>query len=189
MAALKRAQKAAHLGDLAGLKKALEQQAEVARAAQLDQTRVAWSLTEDQERRLLEDGTFVRELRTQGERVLISITEQDGLLLCYPVVVRVDAAKRSVSIDKKPDRNIRPSVLVGHLAALQTKPPSAKPDRFIEALYKAWEYARHREAAGRLPADDVRVTDLWAVLTVVPGSDREYTKQEFGRDLAHARVI
>jgi hypothetical protein len=104
-------------------------------------------------------------------------------LLCYPVIVRVDPGKRAVTIDRKPYREVRPSVLVAHLAALQAKPATARPEPFLEALHTAWEYARHRGAAGRTPATDVRVNDLWAVLTVAPGSKKEYTKQAFGRDL------
>jgi hypothetical protein len=151
--------------------------------AQADQSRVKWRLSDEAERQVFEDGTFVRELLQYAEQRGVKITEQDGQVLCYPVIVRVDAARRAVTIDRKPYRDIRPSVLVAHLAALQAKPPTVKPERFLEALYSAWEYARHRDSSGRSLANDVRVKDLWAVLTVAPGSDKEYTRQDFGRDL------
>jgi hypothetical protein len=183
VAGLKKAKKAAKSGDLATLKAAIGGQAEMARVARADQSRVEWGLSDEAERRLFEDGTFVRELLRRAEQHGLTITEQDGQLLCYPVIVRVDAGKRAVTIDRKPYREVRPSVLVAHLTVLQAKPATGKPERFLEALHTAWEYARHRVAAGRPPATDVRVNDLWAVLTVAPGSKQEYTKQDFGRDL------
>jgi hypothetical protein len=170
-------------GDLATLKSAIVGQAEMARVAQADQGRVKWRLSDEAERQLFEDGSFVRELLRLAELRELTITEQDGQLLCYPVIVRVDTGKRAVTIDRKPHREVRPSVLVAHLAALQAKPVTAKPEPFLEALHTAWEYARHRGATGRHPAIDVRVNYLWSVLTVSPGSKKEYTKQDFGRDL------
>jgi hypothetical protein len=183
MVGLKKAQKAAKRGDLAALKSAIESQAEMARVVQADLSQVTWRLSDEAERRLFEDGSFVRELLQQAEQRGVTLTEQDGQVLCYPVIVRVDISKRAVTIDRKPHREVRPSVLAAYLAALQTKPAAVKPERFLEALYRAWEYARHRYAAGGNPANDVRVSELWAVLTVAPGSEKEYTKQDFGRDL------
>ncbi len=183
VSALKRAQRAAKSGDLATLKTAIDSQVEMASMARADQSRVTWQMSDETERQVFEDGTFVRELLQRAEERGLTITEQDGQLLCYPVIVRIDAGKRAVTIDRKPYREIRPSVLAAHLAALQAKPATAKPEPFLEALHAAWEYARHRGAAGRTPATDVRVNDLWAVLTVAPGSKKEYTKQDFGRDL------
>lgn len=182
VARLKKAQRAAKSGDLATLKSAIKSQAALAREAMTDQSQVTWSLSDEAERRLFEDGTFFRELVRRAEEHGISVTEQDGQVLCYPVIVRVDPDRRAVTIDRKPHREVRPSVLVAHLAALRAKPVTVKPEPFLEALHAAWEYARHR-AAGRTLATDVRVTDLWNVLTVAPGSKKEYTKQDFGRDL------
>jgi hypothetical protein len=183
VAGLKKAKRAAKSGDLATLKAAIRAQAEMARVAQTDQSGVTWRLSDDEERQLFEDGTFVRELLQHAEQRGLSITERDGQMLCYPVIVRVDSGKRAVTIDRKPYREVRPSVLAAHLEALQAKPATVKPEPFLEALHTAWEYARHHSAAGRKPANDVRVNDLWAVLTVAPGSKKEYTKQDFGRDL------
>lgn len=183
VAGLKKAHRAARSGDLATLKAAIEGQAEIARAARADQSRVVWPLSDEAERQLFEDGTFVRELLRCAGQLGIEISERDGQVLCYPVILRLDPAKRAVTIDRKPHREVRPSVLAAYLAKLQAKPVTAKPAPFLEALHAAWEYARHRNADGRKPANDVRVNDLWAVLTVAPGSKKEYTKQDFGRDL------
>ncbi|HEX9519974.1 MAG TPA: hypothetical protein VF940_27840, partial [Streptosporangiaceae bacterium] len=37
--------------------------------------------------------------------------------------------------------------------------------------------------AGQKPDAIVRVTDIWSVLTLLPGQAKEYTRQEFARDL------
>ena len=37
--------------------------------------------------------------------------------------------------------------------------------------------------AGKKPDAVVRLTDIWTVLTLLPGQAREYTRPEFARDL------
>jgi hypothetical protein len=182
---LKAAEKAAKTGDLAALHKALDGQRESARVAHADASslREAWRMSDEAERQYFQDGAFVREVLERALAERLNAAEVDGMLMSYPAVVRVDPARRQVTIDRKPFRQIRPSTLVGHLAAIQRKPPATRPEQFLEALYRAWDYARHRDAGSRLPAQDVRVDELWAVLTVAPGADREYSKQELGRDL------
>src|SRR5947209_126331 len=78
VARLKKAQKAARTGDLATLKAAIEGQAEMAQVAKADQSRVMWGLSDEAERRLFEDGAFIRELLRHAEQRGVSITEQDG---------------------------------------------------------------------------------------------------------------
>jgi len=185
LAGLKQAQRAARSGDLAGLHKALDGQRDAARAAHADASGLAqsWPMSAQDEQAYFESGGFVREVLERARAERLNVEDVDGVLMAYPSVVRVDASRRVVTIDRKVFRNVRPSALVAHLVALQRKPVRTKPSQFLEALHAAWEYARHRSAAGRPPADDVRVRDVWAVLTVAPGAAREYTQQEFGRDL------
>lgn len=185
LASLKQTQQAARTGDLAALKKTLTDQKDLIRAAHADAAALSetWPYPDDGERRLFDDGSFTREVLEAADRQGLSITEQDGLLLSYPVIVRPDAGRRAVTIDRKLYRRVRPTALVKHLAELQERPIRFKPAQFIESLYAAWEYARHRGAADLLVASDVRVEAVWAVLTVAPGSSVEYPRQEFGRDL------
>ncbi|MDA8349073.1 MAG: hypothetical protein M0038_09795 [Pseudomonadota bacterium] len=185
LAALKRAQQSARSGDLAALKKAVAEQMDLLRAADADAKDLsrAWPYSDDEERRVLEDGRFLREVVETATRQGVTITEQDGLLLSYPVIVRLDPTRRAVTINRKLDRRIRPTFLVKQLAALQQRPIKFKPAQFIESLYSAWEYARRRVGVDQLFASDVKVNDLWTVFTVAPGSAAEYPRQEFGRDL------
>ena len=138
--------------------------------------------SDEQERGLFESGSLMEEILRAAEGEGLVATLEDGQLMCYPVIVRAVPACRSISIDRKVVRQVRPSALASELSKIQKKPVKLKPARFLESLHAAWEYARHRDSAGRLPGADVRVDDIYAVLTISPGSS-EYSRQEFGRDL------
>ena len=72
-------------------------------------------------------------------------------------------------------------MLVGLLAAAQARPPRFRPKPFLESLASGYDLVRsqkqHREGAV------VRLVDVWAVLTLLPGQSRDYTRSEFARDL------
>ena len=67
------------------------------------------------------------------------------------------------------------------LAAAQRRGPRFRPEPFLDSLRTAYELVVARD--GKKPDAVVRLIDIWAVLTVLPGQGREYTKQEFARDL------
>jgi hypothetical protein len=72
-------------------------------------------------------------------------------------------------------------VLAGLLAAAQERAPRFKPEPFLDSLRGAYELAV--AGAGKRPDAVVRLVDVWSVLTLLPGQSREYSKQEFARDL------
>lgn len=111
----------------------------------------------------------------------VSAFESDGRILSYPVIVSISAGDTTVVIDKKKDKRTRPTVLVRTLAALGGRPPKFKPDAFLEALATAYDLLVARKA--HRPGSVVKLVDLHGVLTVLPGSSRDYNKQEFARDL------
>jgi hypothetical protein len=184
---LKRAQKAASQGDLSALHKSL---AEVQATLTVARTEVgnataSWHPSETDEAVFFSDGGFQSELMAAAEAIGLQMSAEDGLLVSYPSLIKLDANRRCVIIDRKPWRAVRPSVLAAHLQAVQSRPPKFKPAQFLESLYDAWEYARARHLLvhGRAPIDVVHVRDIYAALTIAPGSAREYSKPEFGRDL------
>ena len=182
---LKAGHKAAQAGDLNTLHKALEEletHLQIVRAETMNAAK-SWTLSEADEVSLFAEGGYVREFMTAAERAGLQASEQDGAIVCYPSLVKVDSARRCVFIDRKPYRNVRPSSLVAHLKAVQARPPKFKAAQFLESLYIAWDYARYLRAVGRPPATDVRVAHIYAALTIAPGSSKEYSKPEFGRDL------
>ncbi|MGI8684973.1 MAG: hypothetical protein ACR2MO_07785, partial [Acidimicrobiales bacterium] len=87
----------------------------------------------------------------------------------------------TVSIDKKKDKRVRPSVLVRTLRALQAKPPKFKAESFLESLAVAYDLLCAKRGAH--PGATVKLVDVYGLLTLLPGSGRDYSKQEFARDL------
>ncbi|GAC1361425.1 MAG: hypothetical protein NVSMB32_00340 [Actinomycetota bacterium] len=107
--------------------------------------------------------------------------EEDERLLCYPSLVRILPGDWAIEVDKRRDRRLRPSLVIRLLQAAQAKGPSFKPEPFLESLATAFDHVVAKEGKKR---DGVaRLVDVWAVLTLLPGQAKEYTKQEFARDL------
>ncbi|MCZ7664763.1 MAG: hypothetical protein M5U22_18395 [Thermoleophilia bacterium] len=179
------ARRASTGGDIAAMKKALADARDMLRVVEVEfaDAVTAWPFDEEQEQDYFESGHFTRELLAAAGEIELAISEEDGRLMCYPSVIRVDPGRRLVTVDKKPHRAVRPSVLAAHLRAQQTKTVRFKAGPFLEALYAAWKYARHADGKGKGPLRDVPVDRIYAVLTVAPGSGKEYSRQEFGRDL------
>jgi hypothetical protein len=125
----------------------------------------------------LETGEYTKELLAAAADAGVRAVESDQRILCYPSIVQVSPADATVVIDKKKERRIRPSVLVGHLADLQARPPKFKPEAFLESLATAYGLV-----AGR-PGAVAKLTSVYSVLTLLPGAGRDYTKPEFARDL------
>jgi hypothetical protein len=126
-------------------------------------------------------GDYAKELLAAAAEAGVQAFESDDRILSYPAIVQVSAADTTVVVDKKKDRRTRPSVVVAHLAALQERPPKFKPDAFIETLAAAYDLV----VASKLlrPSAPVRLVDIHNVLTLLPGAARDYTRQEFARDL------
>jgi hypothetical protein len=129
----------------------------------------------------LRDGRYLQELLSRARDAGLQVTEQDERLYAYPLLITADANRRAVMIDRKPERHIRPSTLVEILRARQQQPPRFKPARFIEALHTA--YAAARAMAGRDEGAMIRLVDVYAMLTIMPGSSSDYALAEFTRDV------
>jgi hypothetical protein len=182
---LKAGLKAARVGDLNALHRALaelDDHLQVARAEVLSAAQ-SWSLSQEEELAYFAEGGFTDELVSAAGASQLQLNVEEGTIVCYPSLVKVDPTRRCVLIDRRPYRNVRPSSLIAHLKAVQSRPPRSKASQFLESLYVAWDHARHLRARGRQPGSDVRVSDVYAALTIAPGSGREYSKPEFGRDL------
>jgi hypothetical protein len=177
---LKKARTAAATGNLRELTKALESVRTLMADAHAEADRLVagWQLDDRQH---LESGAFTSELRQLAEARGLTIIEQDGRLLTYPSVIRVLPAETAVEIDRKRERKIRPSVLVEQLRAGQQKPPRLKVDQFVETLHKAYGTQLARE--GKQPGATVRLLDIYSLLTPMPTHARDYSRQEFARDI------
>ncbi|MDQ6725138.1 MAG: hypothetical protein M3066_03065 [Actinomycetota bacterium] len=181
-AALKEAKKvkaAAAAGLLRELRQSLDGSVRLAEAAAetTRDVRRAWSF-DDQA--YFSSGAYTKEILALAADEGVQAFESDDRILCYPAIIQV-GADATVVIDKKRDRRTRPSVLVAALKALQSKPPKFKAGAFLEALVVGYDLVRGRQ--GARSGATMKLADVYAVLTVLPGAARDYTKQEFARDL------
>lgn len=176
----KRAKAAAASGQIRELQQALEATAalvEQAAAAARD-LRASWRFDASG---YFASGEFAKELLATAADAGLQAFESDDLILSYPAIVAVSAGDATVVVDKKKERRVRPSVLVAHLTALQQRPPTFKPEPFIEALAAAYDLVG--AARGLRPGAPARLLDVHRVLTLLPGAARDYSRQELARDL------
>jgi hypothetical protein len=177
---LRKARAAAKAGQLRDLRRSLV--AAQALSAELAESVASLHAAFDlDEQDYLASGAYAKELLEAAEGAGVAMFEEDDRLMCYPSLVRVLAADASVEVDKVRERRIRPSVLVSLLAVAQERAPRFKPEGFLDSLRGAYELAV--AGSGKSPDSVVRLLDVWSVLTLLPGQSREYSKQEFARDL------
>jgi hypothetical protein len=111
----------------------------------------------------------------------VDLFEEDERLLSYPSVVRIVPGDSVVEIDRKRERRLRPSVLLGFLSAVQEKPGRFGAEQLLESVAGAYDLVVAK--GGKKPDAVVQLLDIWKVLTLLPGQARGYTRQEFARDL------
>jgi hypothetical protein len=177
---LKKAKTGAKGGQLRDLRRALAAAAVLAGDAART-TEGAGASFDFDEQEHLESGSYVQELLEVAAAQDVAMFEADERLLCYPSLIKVLPGEAAVEIDRRREKRLRPSVLLALLAAAQGRPPRFRPQPFLESLASGYDLVRsqkqHREGAV------VRLVDVWGVLTLLPGQQRDYTRSEFARDL------
>lgn len=177
---LRKARAAAATGQVRELRRALD--AAVSQAAELlssaRQTRDSFGFDEGA---YLTSGGYAKELLALATESGVKLFEEDERLLCYPSIVRIVPGDSVVEIDRKRERRLRPSVLLGLLAAVQEKPGRFRADRLLESIAGGYDLLIAK--SGKKADSVVRLQDIWEVLTLLPGQARDYTRQEFSRDL------
>jgi hypothetical protein len=180
---LRRLRGAAQVGNLRDLRTTLgatQQAAECAEAAATGAS-LSWQLDEDA---YLASPRFTEELLATARAAGLQLFERDDRLYCYPVLVRVSPADRAVFVDRARERRIRPSVLVEHLRDVQRRPPRFRPEAFLESLFAAYGYLVRSHGANQLDAGHAeRLVDVYDLMTLLPGAARDYSRQEFARDI------
>lgn len=185
VAALKKVRKAAQLGNLRDLQTTVNNAGqEIARLSdRFDQARTGWDFDEET---YFSTNNFFDELRRTAAANDLKIFSQDDRLFCYPVLIRALPGDRAVMIDKKRERRLRPTVLTRHLKGLQQKPPRFRPEPFLESIYQAYRAAcalRGKKMSDHGAGPSIRLRDIYQQLTMLPGQTRDYSIQEFARDI------
>ncbi len=183
VSALKRLLATARTGNLRDLPKALgtADNAVLALSQQFTNAKDGWNFDATG---YLSEKPFLDEIVQEGSALDVRIFEQDGRLYCYPVLVRVLPNDKCVQIDKAREARLRPSVLAKRLKDLQSKPTRFRPQAFLECLYSAYLLAvAKRKQLSLEAAASVALVGIYKLLTLLPGQSKDYSVQEFGRDI------
>lgn len=177
---LKRARSAAASGNVRELRRALDAGADLGRELEraVTDTRASYDLDETE---LLASGAYAKELLVTASDAGVAMFEEDDRLLCYPSIVRVLPGELALEIDRRRVRALRPSVVVALLERAQNAGPRFKAAPFLASLLAGYDYVLARQ--GKAANTVVRLVDVYAVLTLLPGQPGKYTKTEFTRDL------
>ena len=180
VAAVQKLQKATELGTVRDLEK-LRLAAQASAATLAERADVCPELEFDAAAYLQSDGEFLTELLAEAERIGLTVYEREGTIFSYPVLVRREPDLAAVRIDKALHFTIRPSVLAATLKKLQAREAKAQPGRFIETLFAAYELLRAKD--GLTSWIDQPLSQVYDILTLLPGSEKEYTLLDFTRDV------
>jgi hypothetical protein len=124
---------------------------------------------------------YLEELRSAAAAAgLMIFAEEDGQVLCPPSVIRMLPDKAALDIDGQREHRLRPSVVVEVLADRQRK-PRFHATAFLNSIREAYDLVVSRN--GNREEGVVRLVDIWHVLTLLPGREKEYSRNEFTRDL------
>jgi len=177
---LKRARTSAATGQVRDLTRSLAQAAAAAvdLTAQITEAGAAYDVDVAEH---LESGAYTKELLARAAEAGLSMFEEDGRLLSYPSLVRLLPGDAAIEIDRRRERRIRPSVVVEMLVRAQQAGPRFKAEPFLASLAAAYDLVV--AAQGKAGGAVVKLLDVYAVLTLLPGQSRDYSKQEFARDL------
>jgi len=184
---IKQMQKAAQQGNITALKRSIERLKESLGIVQTEIQNASnvWMMTEDAEDAYLANN-YIAELHEISKQSGLQLFERDGTVVAYPSKLVVLPKEKAIRLDGKKVSTIRPSYLVKLLLDNQQKKTRSNSQQFLESLYKVY-----RKLAGSniiktrlIPAESViALTDIYEILTALPGLTREYDRMDFARDL------
>ena len=181
--ALKKVKRSIQTGDVKPVTKQMEavEQALTRFEEAFQASRDGWDFDEES---YFNSEEFFHEILAEAKAAGVDIYEMDGRLFCYPSIIKLLPSDRAVIIDKKREKRLRPSVLVKKLFSIQNKPARFRPDAFLESLQSAYLIIiaqKNKKVTGTGP--DIPLLDIYKILTLLPGQAREYSRQEFARDI------
>lgn len=180
--------KAARRGNIAGIKRSQEKldQALTELRQEVSNATSCWPFTDEAEEKWhLEEG-YAEELRRAATENGLKMYERDGQLFAYPSIVRMLPAERAVRVGRKKVSDIRPSYLADLLLKNQNKPSGFSPERFLEALYRVYADIVKDPSSGLAQGGGgcvIPLVRIYRLVTALPGSDRDYDRTDFARDL------
>lgn len=187
LAELKKVQSNARLGQLRDLSKGLAEGRNAAKrfAEEMASADSSWKFEVEP---YFAEGGYLKELLQEAERAGLRLFERDGRLYCFPMLLSLSGKDMAVMVDRKPERRLRPRELVKVLLARQKRPQRFNEQKLLETLFDVYCRLDRRilrdwtpEVQGNGPV--VPLVKIYDLLTLLPGSEREYPKEEFARDI------
>jgi len=183
VSSLKRLRGVIKTGSLRELRKTIDsaEQALAALKQQFSNTKDGWNFDTES---YIASKAFTDEIMAMSESFGVRIFEQDERLYCYPFLIRIIPNELAIQIDKTKEKRLRPSTLVSHLKELQNKPVRFRPEMFLESLFSAYETLIRSRGKGQVGKGIVlTLREIYRLLTLLPGQTKEYSLQEFARDI------
>jgi len=177
-AALRNATDAARKGRLKELPKLLAAGGEAARglADQAAEAERSWSFPV--ERYLAGEDYLAEVQRLADDSGLANVRIVDGQIFSYPLIVKVDARDLSLKLGKKVHRDLRPSHLIRTLQEARSHPMKENLGPVLQMIEKAYLRLTHGETGKA-----VALADVHELLTLLPGSEKQYTLLDFVSDI------
>ncbi len=135
----------------------------------------SWPFDDEQLTSYLQNG-YEGELVGAAKDAGLAISVLDDRLASFPVVIQIQPTQRLVKLDTVRLSSLRPSHVAERIKAQQKK-AGAKPQQFVEVLFRAYQRTNGTSGAG------AKLVDLYEVLTLLPESRRVYSRAEFARDV------
>ena len=181
LSSAKQLERAAATGEIGALRKASDRLAALVETVRQDvsNAKSSWPFSPAAEEEYLR-ANFESEVVEAARRAGLQVLRLDQSLAAFPSVLRVIPAERGARIDGRKVQTLRPSKLIEILKARQSKKPRFSSERFLEALYAAYQLlAGGRERLG----DVVALAKVYQAFTVLPGTSLENDQSDFSRDL------
>jgi hypothetical protein len=184
---LRKVKAAAKSGALRDLDRALAASSAAASTfgREIDACKAAWTFDSEKH---FDNGGYKAELFAAAAEAGLRLSDRDGRIACYPMLLRIAPKDLAVLIDRKPERRVRPAALVKLLAARQKQPAKMNVAKLLETIASAYKLLASRLDRDWTPATkgagpSVPLVDIHEVLTLMPESARDYPPAEFARDL------
>jgi hypothetical protein len=183
---LKRAHNGARLGRMRELNRSLsEGSAAAKRLAEEMAAAAAWRFDVEP---YLAEGGYLDELLQEADRAGLKLFERDGRIYCFPMLLTLSGKDAAVMIDRKPERRLRPRELIRILSDRQKRPQRFNEQKLLETLFDAYSrlgtrFLRNWSQQAPGPGPVVPLLAIYELLTLLPGVERSYPKEEFARDI------
>ena len=135
----------------------------------------------------LSDGSYVDELRAEAAAQNLVLTERDGRLTAFPLLLKLEPKMSAIRVGRKLEKRLRPSLLVQLLRKAQAA-SRFDAGRFLGRLFSAYAYLAPAAQAGWRPDQPgygpvVVLNDIYTLLTLLPAAAADYPREEFAIDL------